>query len=43
MQGRQTLAAVLLLAANAAARSDNSLSNMLGLGNMDLYLNLEQK
>ena len=37
------MATVLLLAANAAARSDNSLSNMLGLANIDLFLNLEQK
>ena len=32
-----------LLAVNGAqARSDNSLSNLLGLANVDMFLNLEQ-
>ena len=37
------LASAMVFAANVAARSDNSLSNMLGLANIDLFLNLEQK
>ena len=35
--------AALLLMASSQANSDNSLSRLLGLGNMDMFLNLEQK
>ena len=44
MKTRLPLATAMLLAVDVSARSDNSLSNLLGFGNIDsLFLNLEEK